>query len=315
MKNWVKKYRKTAFTLIELLVVIAIIGILSGLIVVSMSGVTQKANIAKAQVFSNSLKNSLMLNLISEWKLDEVIITTNPYSTPDSWSGGNIGNLYGSAGSQNLPQKQTSGCVSGNCFSFDGTDDYIDLGMNLTFPSLDSVGNSFSFSFWVYDNSSTSKRVFTKGKHHDGVSHDPQIIMDVGTSPSLIFRDSVSSSPYTFNTALNVLQWYNVTLSITRTSSDNTNVKIYVNGSLDRSADGVYRDYDVNLPLELGRYTSYTMSSVYFKGSIDDVRIYNAAISTSQIKEQYYAGLNNLLTNGGINKEEYLSKINNIAKE
>jgi prepilin-type N-terminal cleavage/methylation domain-containing protein len=49
---------KKAFTLIELLVVIAIIGILSGLIVVSMGGVTQKANIAKAQVFSNSLKNA-----------------------------------------------------------------------------------------------------------------------------------------------------------------------------------------------------------------------------------------------------------------
>ena len=50
------KFIKQAFTLIELLVVIAIIGILSGLIVVSMSGVTQKATIAKAQVFSNSLR-------------------------------------------------------------------------------------------------------------------------------------------------------------------------------------------------------------------------------------------------------------------
>jgi prepilin-type N-terminal cleavage/methylation domain-containing protein len=57
-----KKTVSIAFTLIELLVVIAIIGILSGLIVVTMNGVTQKANIAKAQVFSNSLRNALMLN-------------------------------------------------------------------------------------------------------------------------------------------------------------------------------------------------------------------------------------------------------------
>jgi prepilin-type N-terminal cleavage/methylation domain-containing protein len=61
------KLLRQAFTLIELLVVIAIIGILSGLIVVSMSGVTQKANIAKAQVFSNSLRNSLMLIIVGEW--------------------------------------------------------------------------------------------------------------------------------------------------------------------------------------------------------------------------------------------------------
>ena len=53
------RFIKKAFTLIELLVVIAIIGILSGLIVVTMSGVTQKARIAKAQAFSNSLRNAL----------------------------------------------------------------------------------------------------------------------------------------------------------------------------------------------------------------------------------------------------------------
>ena len=65
------KLLKTAFTLIELLVVIAIIGILSGLIVVSMSGVTEKANIAKSQVFSNSLRNSLMINTVSQYNFND----------------------------------------------------------------------------------------------------------------------------------------------------------------------------------------------------------------------------------------------------
>lgn len=46
-------FSATAFTLIELLVVIAIIGILSGLIIVTMSGATNSANDAKrkAQCF------------------------------------------------------------------------------------------------------------------------------------------------------------------------------------------------------------------------------------------------------------------------
>ena len=61
---------KKAFTLIELLVVIAVIGILSGLIVVSMGGITTKANIAKLQVFSNSIKNSLMSDFVAEYRLD-----------------------------------------------------------------------------------------------------------------------------------------------------------------------------------------------------------------------------------------------------
>jgi len=86
------KLIKRSFALIELLVVIATIGILSGLIVVSMSGVTNKATIAKGQIFSNSLRNSLMANLVSEWKFDQV---NNPSTdqTPDSWSGGNNGTL------------------------------------------------------------------------------------------------------------------------------------------------------------------------------------------------------------------------------
>ena len=62
--------KRTAFTLIELLVVIAIIGILSGLIIVSVSGAAQKATIAKAQIFSNSLRNSLMMNMVAEFKLE-----------------------------------------------------------------------------------------------------------------------------------------------------------------------------------------------------------------------------------------------------
>jgi len=64
------KIFRQAFTLIELLVVIAIIGILSGLIIVSMNGITNSATVAKAQVFSNSLRNALMMNLVSEWKFD-----------------------------------------------------------------------------------------------------------------------------------------------------------------------------------------------------------------------------------------------------
>ena len=51
-----------------------------------------------------------------------------------------------------------------------------------------------------------------------------------------------------------------------------------------------------------------TLSGAY-TGLIDDVRIYNAAIPVSQIKENYYAGLNNLLNSGGITREEYQSRV------
>ncbi|MDD4531376.1 MAG: FISUMP domain-containing protein [Candidatus Pacebacteria bacterium] len=58
MKNIFRKRR--GFTLIELLVVIAIIGIISGLIIVTMSGATSSANEAKRKSNLSGLAKSLM---------------------------------------------------------------------------------------------------------------------------------------------------------------------------------------------------------------------------------------------------------------
>jgi uncharacterized protein (TIGR02145 family)/prepilin-type N-terminal cleavage/methylation domain-containing protein len=52
---------KKAFTLIELLVVIAIIGILSGLIVVSMNGATNSANDAKRKANIDTIRKALII--------------------------------------------------------------------------------------------------------------------------------------------------------------------------------------------------------------------------------------------------------------
>ena len=141
------KIIKQAFTLIELLVVIAIIGILSGLIVVAMGGMTQKASIAKSQIFSNSLKNSLMLNLVSEWKFDESTTAINGTTIQDSWSSGYNGTL--SSIGDPAVNKVSTDCVSGKCLSFDGVDDYVDLGAYSSLPNLQFGKGSFTIGAWA----------------------------------------------------------------------------------------------------------------------------------------------------------------------
>jgi len=56
-------------------------------------------------------------------------------------------------------------------------------------------------------------------------------------------------------------------------------------------------------------------SATYLKGRIDEVRLYNAVLSSAQIKQQYVAGLNSLLAKGSISKEEYEQGLNNLAYE
>jgi hypothetical protein len=42
---------------------------------------------------------------------------------------------------------------------------------------------------------------------------------------------------------------------------------------------------------------------------MDNIRLYNAVLSSSQIKQNYIAGLNSLLSKGVISKNDYNSRI------
>ncbi|MGI6340770.1 MAG: hypothetical protein ACOX0B_01015 [Minisyncoccales bacterium] len=48
---------------------------------------------------------------------------------------------------------------------------------------------------------------------------------------------------------------------------------------------------------------------------MDDVRIYNAALSSSQIKQNYIAGLGSLLSKELISKEEYNARIEALSQK
>jgi prepilin-type N-terminal cleavage/methylation domain-containing protein len=305
------KLIKQAFTLIELLVVIAIIGILSGLIVVSMGGVTQKANVAKAQVFSNSLRNSLMANIVGEWKMDDI----NGSAAIDTWGGLNNGTLYsftdtsagyGDSSSHADGWMSSINCVSGTCLKFDGNNDYVGCGSgtNLQFGTGD-----FTISLW-------RKRI-SAYKSYSGY---------LGTSDATAayagLYESVGGENFEMGNGA-VYQHFpltNLKLDSITNSFQHITIVVDRDNKLYSYLNGQLKD---SISITLNGNTSVGFSSLIigsfwagrFDGIIDEVRVYKAALSASQINEQYYAGLNSLFINGGITKDEYLSKINLIANE
>ena len=59
----------------------------------------------------------------------------------------------------------------------------------------------------------------------------------------------------------------------------------------------------------------YPYNGVYaFKGRLDSIRVYDSALSISEIKQNYIAGLDSLFENGAISKEEYNKRLLNLAK-
>ncbi len=299
MNNLIKK----AFTLIELLVVIAIIGILSGLIVVAMGGITNSANIAKSQVFANSLRNALMLNLVSEWKLDE----NTGISTADSWSGGNTGTLTGPT---TLPIWATGkSCTSGSCVQFDGTDDYVDVGNNANLNPLNEITIGLWFKPTATGTSEDCHGTALAGHHNSagctidrygiGYSQNKKFFANIynGTTSVDLGKSSTLISP-------------NVWAYGVWTFSSNTDTsKIYLNGVLEDTKTSTW-----NLPSSASSFKiGKAEDTQLFTGLIDEVRVYNAVVPISEIKEQYYAGLNSLFADGSLTAEEYAKRISEAS--
>jgi len=262
-----------SFTLIELLVVIVIIGILAGVIMISTSSSIDKANIAKSKVFEESVQNNLAANMVSRWKLDEIIGAAAPYTTPDQW-GSNTGTLYGTNG---LPQlRPASECVTGGCFKFDGVDDYIDFGSSIT-PQLLSA----SVSFW---------------RRQDSLSN------------WLLFKGQ-SSSEYIMATSGGTGNFYH--------GNSGGGKTIYKDGviSIAPAIDYAWHYYVIS-DVNLSSWTSIVLnnySTWHYKGYIDDIRIYSASLSFTQIKQNYIAGLDSLLSKNLISREEYSQRLSKLS--
>jgi prepilin-type N-terminal cleavage/methylation domain-containing protein len=304
------KIIKQAFTLIELLVVIAIIGILSGLIVVSMSGVTNKANIAKAQVFSNSLRSALMIDLVAELRFDGL---TSPGSlataddVKDTWGTSN-GVISGPA----IFMRGGSDCLNGKCIDFDNTT-IANLSCINSIP-INLPSGFLTASSWVYfrDGARYNAGVYSNGAYGGTIQITSQsagvvmyfLLTNTVAQVTLYYVDS-SSTTNNFTLSENITnKWKLFTITY-----DGSNIRFFEDGKeLTPVAKAGQLRSSNNSIMRVGNLTSY-----WLIGKVDDIRIYDSAIPISQIQEQYYLGLNSLLANGSISIKEYNQRINSIA--
>jgi len=283
---------KTGFTLIELLVVIAIVGILAGMVVVNMSGATESARIAKLKVFSDSARNSLLMNRVSEWKFDEGA----GVSVADT-VGTSVGDLTGHA-----PAWKTDNCVAGSCLQFDGSNDYASIG-NFQKPAAFTIEVWVNFSSYTQKNfpgivwsgdSSTAWGIsanFANGKMYARVSD--------GSAMQGWVLDDLNASNYPAG-------WHHLVFA-----GDGSTLKYYKDGKLSSSAAQTVSNSGTS-SLSIGRWGSYSSAESYFNGSIDEVRIYSQALADLDIRNRYFAGLEKFLANGKMTKEEYQKKISEL---
>lgn len=216
------------------------------------------------------------LGLVGYWSMNEGTSTT----AGDSSGQGNTGTL-------NNGPTWTSGKLGGG-LSFDGTDDYV-------IASQASTGlTQLAVSFWV------NPDVFPAGQ--TGIfqwadvlnSPNPFILLTMGTGgTSQLYVDG----DYRVTTTLPNTSWSHVVITL-NTSNLWT---LYVNGAV----VGTYQDdathaYQGAVSIYLGN--GY---AEYFDGKIDEPRIYNRALSATEVSRLHQSGLaklnssqNSKVTNG-----------------
>jgi len=288
-----------AFTLIELLVVIAIVGILAGLAVVNMSGATEAARIAKLKVFSNSVNNSLLANRVSEWRFDEVSgsVATDTVGT----SNGTLTN--------NPTRKSGADCVSGGCLEFNGTSNYV--------VSANNAGSSGDFaatiSAWAKFNSLNNSGYHTLVSFGQTGTLQGFALSQFTPDSSVVrvaFFGGVANTGSTASGAVTTGQWYHFVATKTPGAIGAGTTKLYINGILQSLTFGTSATPSM---IDGKLYVGSDAASEYSNSAIvDEVRIYNSALTASVIREQYLAGLDKLLASNQITEKDYQQRISKL---
>ena len=226
------------------------------------------------------------------WKFDECQGTT----ANDASGNGNNGTItIGASGTQDAVGTCASGDTGdswnngttgkfNSSLNFDGTDDYVNMG-DPSSGILDFGSNSFSISFWINAASGQPTNTIILGKGNEGaVTAGYRFIINSGgtDSTSIAF---VASDGTTTKSAGKISvgldgSWHLITGVVNRTDSL---IQYYVDGirkvSISFTPTGSVNTSSV---LAIGRNSS--SSGGYFSGQIDDVRVFNYALTATQIK-------------------------------
>jgi hypothetical protein len=203
-------------------------------------------------------------NLIGWWKLDEV----SGITAEDASGENNDGILTSATFSSN----STLGKVK-NALSFDGVDDRIRAD-----SSNFGMAKNFTVMAWVFDSDSDVGNIISNGSPWD-------YRMYIHSSNKLyaqVSLDDTSSGYFSSNGTIPSEEWAHVAFMF-----DGSTIKIYINGSLDKSSSHVG---EVQTPNNNTVYLGTYGSGEYFQGNIDDARIYNRVLTSSEIQAIYNQG-------------------------
>ncbi|MCX9024919.1 MAG: PGF-CTERM sorting domain-containing protein [Candidatus Methanoperedens sp.] len=207
--------------------------------------------------------------LVAEWHFDG--------SAQDTSGSGNNGTINGATFVQG---------ISGQALSFNGVDNMVVVPHS---PSLSL--EKYTLEAWIKkDQNRGSETILIKRYGPSWMDNYGLSISPNGTVGASFYSPDIWTW-FGLESVRNISagNWYHIAATYDRTA-----LKIYINGVLDNSVNTQYTPYQNNQQLVIGRACVgdpcvFSPSSPSFNGIIDEVRIYNRALSASEIQAEYNA--------------------------
>lgn len=230
-------------------------------------------------------------NLVAYYRFDDNLSTTNVID----YTGLHNGTLTNAG---NTTDASTTGQYLDG-FRFDGINDYVALGSGIQL----NYSAGFAYSAWanptLINGSLQNYIIYTKNMSTTFPYFALYVRNSSGTNPQYTFRTQVNSTPcdvgITAPVDLNITNKWTHIVGVYNT----TNLLIYINGSLagtSATLTQTCRDLlsslsaeTINRTFSIGSTSTGTSGS--FNGIIDEVRIYNSSLNSTQVAEIYNMGL------------------------
>jgi len=184
---------------------------------------------------------------------------------------GNDGTIYGSSFADGK---------YGQALSFDGVDDYVDCGSDASLNI--GVDSGITVEVWAFLQAiaGQDRVLISQGSYR----YNMRVMLDTEKMRAWIYYN-VGWNAFSSDAVFPLNTWTHVVLRI------NTNkvARMFINGVMQSGTVTAFPEGPFG-NLNIGRYPSWPTSSMW-NGFIDEVRIYNRALSAEEIKEHYLGGI------------------------
>ena len=171
--------------------------------------------------------------------------------------------------------------------TYNGVDDYLNLGDDVPPLTPFAVGSSSGWSFSIWLKTGTSKKIFSK---NIGGSSEYDFVVRYNGNPKLILYDETNGGNITYNMDTSVADgnWHHVVF--TWNGELEAGIAAYLDGSVKSGTDGASGDFESVVATPANFRMAYGGGS-YSDIIQDEFSVFNKVLSSSEVSTLYNSGV------------------------